>query len=336
MSHLTISKVNNNEDQIIESSTTYNTKDGDTHILMDPNEKKSPSDKSQLRELETMETICSHDKTDSNDLLKIIIDNDNENINNPIEEVDDYLPASPHQHNLLPTISESPLKKEVVNNSQSPLSEILSTNVYESILETPPLKRSISQSSLSDVSENSYKQLFDDNTGMELNRLYQPPPLSPFAIKSGVIFEGWLEKTSTITGLWLKRYYVLSESSLEFCVLRVYGKAIKTKWGIAPINLKTIIPISCVQSVVSSAAYKGKELKITIQSETGRIAKEHSYCNVSDAGSINSDDVRTSGIGKIKCISLKAPDAQSRLLWVTFIQNALDALHKAMYDRLEF
>lgn len=325
--------MNSNDHQIIESSTTYNTKDGDTHILKD--EKKSPSDKSQLRELETLETICSHDNTDSDDLLKIIIDNDN--INNPIEEVmDDYLPVSPHQHSLFPTIKESPSKKEVVNDSQSPSSELLSPIVYESILDTPPLKRSISQSSLSDVSENSSKQLFDNNTGMELKILYQPPPLSPFAIKSGVIFEGWLEKTSTITGLWLKRYYVLSESNLEFCVLRVYGKAIKTKWGIAPINLKTIIPISCVQSVVSSAAYKGKELKITIQSETGRIAKEHSYCNVSDAGSINSDDVRTSGMGKIKCISLKAPDAQSRLLWVTFIQNALDALHKAMYDRLEF
>ena len=255
---------------------------------------------------------------------------------------------------LFPTISESPLKlksesfnnfstddqsitkDECFNNFSTDDQSITKDNVSESIIPVPeiePLKRSTSQSSLSDVTEYSSKQPSVDNIISDVNRHFQPPPLSAFATKAGVIYEGWLEKTSSITGLWLKRYYVLSESASEFCVLRVYSKAIKTAYGTVPINLKTIIPISCIQSVISTAAHKGKELKITIQPESGKLA--NGYCNISDAGSINSDDVRSYSLGKIKCLTLKAPDAQSRLLWVTFIGNALDALHEAINDRLE-
>ena len=308
-------------------------------ILGEAHREKEVSEATDIDEGNTYST--AHD---------VIIDNDNdrESINSGPIEIDLHASDSTfsHLHSLFPTISDSPSKKDASRNFDADQSaEVQSTNGNISssgILETKSaeptlsLKHSISQSSfVSDVTENSYKRSFGDSVALELSKLCQPSPLSPFAIKAGVIYEGWLEKTSSITGLWLKRYYVLSESNSEFCVLRVYGKAINTKWGMAPINLKTVIPISCVQSVTSSAAHKGKELKLTVFQESGRVAKEHGYCNISDAGSINSDDIRNNGVGKTKCMSLKAPDAQSRLLWVTFIQSALDALHEAIHDRLE-
>ena len=293
--------------------------------------------------------------TQNKDKNKTVYTNSDSGINNDIEcnnnsscnNVDEIIEIEASTSDttlshLFPTLSESPLKlkTESINNFYTDeSSEILSTlkdNLSESRIPAPekvePLKCSISQSSLSDVTENSSKQPSVDNITLDVNRQCQSLPLSAFATRAGVIYEGWLEKTSSITGLWLKRYYVLSESASEFCVLRVYGKAVKTAYGLIPINLKTIIPISCVQSVISSAAHKGKELKVTIQHEYGR---SNGYCNVSDVGSINSDDVRSYSSGKIKCLTLKAPDAQSRLLWVTFINNALDALHEALNDRLE-
>jgi len=52
--------------------------------------------------------------------------------------------------------------------------------------------------------------------------------LSEYSQQTGVIFEGWLEKKSQTTGLWLKRYFVLNESTVDCFVLRSYYKTTQT------------------------------------------------------------------------------------------------------------
>lgn len=58
-----------------------------------------------------------------------------------------------------------------------------------------------------------------------------------------------------------QRYFVLSESTTAFCVLRIYYKNIESSWGTIPLNLKSEIPVS---SVVSVAAV-GSKIKKGIQ-----------------------------------------------------------------------
>ena len=74
-------------------------------------------------------------------------------------------------------------------------------------------------------------------------------PLSEYALHTGVIIEGWLQKKSDRTRLWQRRYFVLSESSTEFCVLRIYYKAVESSWGTLPLKLKAAIPLSAIQMV---------------------------------------------------------------------------------------
>ena len=74
-------------------------------------------------------------------------------------------------------------------------------------------------------------------------------PLSEYAQHTGVIIEGWLQKKSDRTRLWQRRYFVLSESSTEFCVLRIYYKAVESSWGTLPLKLKAAIPLSAIQMV---------------------------------------------------------------------------------------
>lgn len=57
-----------------------------------------------------------------------------------------------------------------------------------------------------------------------------------------------------------QRYLVLSESEDCFCVLRVYSRAVRTAWGMAPLDLRLSIPIWAIESVqlVTSIASKGE------------------------------------------------------------------------------
>ena len=47
-----------------------------------------------------------------------------------------------------------------------------------------------------------------------------------------------------------QRYFVLAESSTEFCELRIYYKVVESSWGTIPLKKKKAsIPIGTVRSV---------------------------------------------------------------------------------------
>lgn len=180
---------------------------------------------------------------------------------------------------------------------------------------------------------------------------FQPPPLSEYAKATGVVVEGWLSKKSKRLGIWVKRYFVLSESSTCFCVLRVYGKAVQSKWGMLPSQLRSSIPLAAVELVqtVGTVSKKGKEFMIKFYP---RVHQEHQLPSdpLTDGGvrdSIASQDVEGvnnrsetgSQVGSengsiysdasfgsdTKLMTLQAVDAETRLLWVTMLNMALHA-----------
>jgi archaellum component FlaF (FlaF/FlaG flagellin family) len=159
-----------------------------------------------------------------------------------------------------------------------------------------------------------------------------PPKLSKLAMESGVILEGWLEKKSATTGMWLKRYYVFSESETDFAVLRIYKSAVKSLWGDVPTKLKGIIPVSAIASidVVATKSAKGREFTIvthkTSHSSTSKYSSmflsggSNFFDNGSDKGSVASET------GNGKSLVLRAPDAVTRLTWETYINGAMKLL----------
>lgn len=164
---------------------------------------------------------------------------------------------------------------------------------------------------------------------------YKPPPLSDFARANGVIVEGWLEKRSSITGLWLKRFYVLAESSTDFCVLKIYQSAIVSSWGLVPIKLKTVIPLSCIETVESIAtkSSRGREFSIVVM--LNGVLQDTAVAGIgsgnSDNGSVDTAMMIAalgSGGAKTKETKLRAEDAETRLLWVTLLKNAINVQHE--------
>ena len=159
-----------------------------------------------------------------------------------------------------------------------------------------------------------------------------PPKLSTFALQSGVILEGWLEKKSATTGMWLKRYYVFSESETDFGVIKMYKSAVKSLWGDAPTKLKGILPISAIASidVVPTKSANGREFTIVTnkssQSSTSKYSnmflngRANFFDSGSDKGSV------TSETGNGKSLLLRAPDPVTRLIWETYINGAMKLL----------
>ena len=56
-------------------------------------------------------------------------------------------------------------------------------------------------------------------------------------------------KRSKKYGILYKRYFVLQESPVHFCVLKEYENAIQTAWGLIPIKMLSYIPITAVEKV---------------------------------------------------------------------------------------
>lgn len=69
----------------------------------------------------------------------------------------------------------------------------------------------------------------------------------------GVVMEGWLEKKSTVTGLFQRRFVVLAfgkashmrgglSSAGESCLeLRIFKRAVEAAWGYAPIEVRKAV-----------------------------------------------------------------------------------------------
>ena len=162
---------------------------------------------------------------------------------------------------------------------------------------------------------------------------YEPPPLSEFAEQCGVIVEGFLNKKSAVTGLWQQRYFVLSESATQFCVLRIFGKAVVSKWGLLPLEQKRTIPIQLIEKVDTSTAKgsKGREFSIKWQTSPpvgngsrppSLTRKSFSFTGVqrnsASFSSVGADD------SSEKTTHLQAQDAETRLLWVTMLNRSVN------------
>jgi hypothetical protein len=148
-------------------------------------------------------------------------------------------------------------------------------------------------------------------------------PLSPYAQRTGVIIEGWMDKKSDRTRLWQRRYFVLSESATEFCTLRIFYKAVETTYGTVPFKLKASIPISAIQTVRFNASKirKGKQFKVVFNRSNkvvgggGTLTSGYMSAQSSDAGDSDREEEKT--------MSLKAETVQERLLWVALLEHAL-------------
>jgi hypothetical protein len=66
--------------------------------------------------------------------------------------------------------------------------------------------------------------------------------------------------TLFLTSSLQQRYFVLSESTTCFCVLRIFSKAVVTAYGLVPVGLRSSVPIRSVEAVetVPTVAAKGK------------------------------------------------------------------------------
>ena len=118
---------------------------------------------------------------------------------------------------------------------------------------------------------------------------------------------------------------MLSESATEFCVLRIFYKAVGSSWGTVPLKLKAAIPISAIQMATFNAnkVKKGKQFKVVF-SRNGRPASGgggSGYVSAQSSDAGGSDNGGTGGGEKV--MSLKAESVQLRLLWVALIEKAL-------------
>ena len=61
-----------------------------------------------------------------------------------------------------------------------------------------------------------------------------------------------------------QRYYVLAECDSDFCVLRLYTRAIVSAWGVLPLGFKQSIPIGAMDEIqtVSKANANGSLLNL--------------------------------------------------------------------------
>ena len=197
---------------------------------------------------------------------------------------------------------------------------------------TVSLIQESSESIMNNYSKNQAKFVKDfdfQSSSFDFGTNFKPEPLSVYAKSSGYIYEGFLEKKSSKTGFWLKRYFVLSESADHVCVLLQYGKAVDSVWGKIPIELKKIIPLCYIESVEISS----KPQEFTVVESTGvnslnvmntkqsTCSSLHSHQS-SDVASITSGSVGSESDSRSHTHKLRAPTPESRLYWITILQRA--------------
>lgn len=123
----------------------------------------------------------------------------------------------------------------------------------------------------------------------------------------------------------MQRYFVLSESTTCFCVLRIFSHAVTAAWGPVAVGLKASIPIFSIEAVetVPAPAAKGKEFTIKfcprVSKQSLGVSSSRNAASGgseggdgegSDAGSEFSDTMF--GTGGTKVTTLLAEDAEVR------------------------
>lgn len=117
-----------------------------------------------------------------------------------------------------------------------------------------PLKPSLSGIINSKITSfhirNKSQELEELPGGVSAAASYLPPPQTEIGAVMGVVLEGWLEKKSSVTGLFQKRFVVLafgkashmrgglSSAGEDFMELRIFKRAVESAWGNAPIEVK--------------------------------------------------------------------------------------------------
>jgi hypothetical protein len=164
---------------------------------------------------------------------------------------------------------------------------------------------------------------------LDFSANFQPSPLSLYAERTGYINEGWIEKRSSQTGLWLKRYLVLAECRDHVCILMQFSRAVETVWGMIPLDLRKVIPISNIINVDVST--KPTHFSIT---EVGATARNTSTGDLlkttdsqtseiySDGSSVNSDSAVSENSAGQRILKLRSSSPEERLCWITLIQKA--------------
>lgn len=122
--------------------------------------------------------------------------------------------------------------------------------------------------------------------------------------------------------IFCKRYFVLAESHTNFCQLRVFTKAVEASWGTVPLDLRTTIPITAIESI-DVIASNGFYFKIKYISTEVIKEKENSnyVATGSNNGSVYSDSDNGSAKSdwiKSKETILQAPDAQVTISLLAF------------------
>ncbi len=104
----------------------------------------------------------------------------------------------------------------------------------------------------------------------------------------------------------LQKYYVLSESETDFCVLKVYKKVVASAWGCCHIGLTSVVPICLIESVkvANARASGGRDFEVV----TRAVTSNATATTGSDTGSVNSDITTTDG--PTKTMTLRAVDAE--------------------------
>ena len=164
---------------------------------------------------------------------------------------------------------------------------------------------------------------------------FQPPPRSIFAESCGFVIDSWLEKKSNSTGLWIKRYFALSESTEHLCVLLQFQRPVQSIWGPIPLELTKAIPITSIESIHVSS--KPREFSLTLNSSDqmiessrryGSLPPDLSVCN--DNESVNSESAISDSTSKV--LKLRALDGEWRLSWITLLQKARSFVRELIRD----
>ena len=137
---------------------------------------------------------------------------------------------------------------------------------------------------------------------------------TPHSTKQGIILEGVLQKYSpeSVAGRrWHIRYFALYATT---CELRYYRKSIESSWGNIPIGERGCIPLRLITRIdfPSTNKWKGCRFDLVV-----RYKGEGRYPGILIRPGHESNVFTT------KTFKLKAPDPQTRLLWVTVIESLM-------------
>jgi hypothetical protein len=249
---------------------------------------------------------------------------------------------------ILPPVQVSEVQVDTEIGSLPINAAILTVDIKPSVslqsTQKPPLPPTrISQLSATDslmsTQANSFRHMTttgkafteSEQFPLDFSENFRPPPLSIYAQRMGYVYEGWLEKRSARTGFWLKRYFVLAESTEHICVLLQFSRAVDSVWGMIPLDLRKVIPLSSIIALdVSSKPTHFSVTEVATDTRYKKVSKPEDYQNASeflqtgyysDGSSVNSDSVYSENSGQ-HTLKLRTPNPVDRLCWVTLIQKA--------------